>query len=178
MRYQIIERSGIKYEDTFPFIITNMNINYYPESGNPEMVEVIFEGDENTIHIEETIGKNKENIGKYFRKEDGKVYRLLYKYPFISIAYEDSLNGNIEKNGKNVILSKMTIYDENSKKEQENINLPFLPNSNLIGVEDLYDNIMVEVDRGSSSAFERINILTEVNSIEDLENYRNNFFKI
>lgn len=40
------------------------------------------------------------------------------------------------------------------------------------------DNTNINVNRGNYTAIERHNILGEVNSMDDLKNYRNNFFKL
>lgn len=47
-----------------------------------------------------------------------------------------------------------------------------------IGIQNIKTNIDANIDRGSSALFERLNILGEVKSMRDLENYKNNFFDI
>ena len=47
-----------------------------------------------------------------------------------------------------------------------------------IGTQNIKTNIDANIDRGSSALFERLNILGEVKSMKDLENYKNNFFDI
>ena len=47
-----------------------------------------------------------------------------------------------------------------------------------IGTQNIKTNIDANIDRGSSALFERLNILGEVKSMRDLENYKNNFFDI
>lgn len=46
------------------------------------------------------------------------------------------------------------------------------------GAQNIKTNIDANIDRGSSALFERLNILGEVKSMKDLENYKNNFFDI
>lgn len=47
-----------------------------------------------------------------------------------------------------------------------------------LGAQDIKMDIDANIDRGKSALFERMNILGEIKSLNDLENYRNNYFDI
>ena len=54
-----------------------------------------------------------------------------------------------------------------------------IANEAFIGVNDSRQNLQeVYVDRGTSASYEAFNILGEANTIEDLENYRDDWFRI
>ena len=57
-------------------------------------------------------------------------------------------------------------------------NIDTYKNDELIGVEDITKKININIERGKSSAFERLHILTEIKTLNDLEKYKNNYFKI
>ena len=62
------------------------------------------------------------------------------------------------------------------KTEFSNINV--FKNELLNGVQDYVGDIDVRMDRGMAASFERHNALGEINTMQDLEHYRNNFFDI
>ena len=55
----------------------------------------------------------------------------------------------------------------------------YFRNDNLIGTTEVRlqsDNI--DIERGVSAAYEAFNVLGEVNSVEDIEKYRNDWYRI
>lgn len=48
----------------------------------------------------------------------------------------------------------------------------------LLGVQNVCNSVNVKITRGTSAALERHNILGEIKTLQDMENYRNNFFEI
>lgn len=97
--------------------------------------------------------------------ENGKFYRIVYEIDYIKI-YRDGEIANVSYD------MAITVKDH----YQEGI--PFYKDESLIKIHDVNKNINVDIKRGTSSAFERHNILGEVNTMQDLENYRNGFFNI
>lgn len=68
-----------------------------------------------------------------------------------------------------------------SKIEYNTIKLgeaDFLVKDDSVNYIDSIKNINIGIDRGMSASFERHNILSEVNTFQDLENYRNDYFKL
>ena len=107
--------------------------------------------------------------------------RLLSEYTFIDINFEDKIyevistdNSNLKKN---TLLSDISYglesigYDDFQKDY-------IFKDENIIGLEDVVENIDINIERGISSSFEKHHILCEIKSFSDLENYRNNLFKL
>ena len=113
-------------------------------------------------------------------------------FTYVTISPVDSINnntGNLDIVGKNPIYSLVTYYGKGIK-ENEVLFVPYYKDEDLLGVQDIntleYDlqegkyvsTINAHIERGISASFEKHNILGEVKSFADLENYRNNFFKL
>jgi len=80
---------------------------------------------------------------------------------------------------RNVNTSKACAAIRYNTGKVDSVPLHLFSNSKLFGstfVENA--NKEVNITRGSYGAFERHNILGEVNSMDDLKNYRNNYFKL
>ena len=108
----------------------------------------------------------------------------------------DIYNETIFYDGRNISVKGCTIGS--STFESSNYNIYDKPcaiaeynkSSKVFGLhtfsdDRLFGNVLVEndntninVNRGNYTAIERHNILGEVNSMDDLKNYRNNFFKL
>lgn len=72
--------------------------------------------------------------------------------------------------------SVQTIGENN--KRLSSLTTHIFKNEALIGTQDIVSDVDIDIERGKSSAFEMHNILGEVRTMQDLTNYRNNFFKI
>lgn len=57
-------------------------------------------------------------------------------------------------------------------------NIPYFKDESNLGLQNYNQGIDADIERGTSAAFERHNILGEVCTLSDLENYRNNYFKL
>lgn len=62
---------------------------------------------------------------------------------------------------------KDTMYDVEIFKKESNL-----------GIQNIRYDLDGKIERGKYAAFERHNILGEINTFEDLKNYRNNYFKL
>lgn len=132
-------------------------------------------------------GVKYEEVWKYMKLQlTTSINRSEYTFDYISFY---PVEDNIDINGKNTILSKITYYG----KELLNLNTLLCDNikeDDLLGVQNIntyeYDlhtgryvsSINTYIERGKSGAFERHQILGEIKTFADLENYRNNFFQL
>ena len=108
----------------------------------------------------------------------------------------DIYNETISYDGRNISVKGCTIGSSTFESSNYNINdkpcaiAEYNKSSKAFGLhtfsdDRLFGNVLVEndntninVNRGNYTAIERHNILGEVNSMDDLKNYRNNFFKL
>ena len=193
-----LENSGLLYSETYNYGISVaalnlildekyeknplLNHNYilydYDLKDNEEVYGFIYDGDK-TIYEYKNIGKIYGIIGP--NEYISKYMRLLSEYTFIDINFEDKIyevistdNSNLKKN---TLLSDISYglesigYDDFQKDY-------IFKDENIIGLEDVVENIDINIERGISSSFEKHHILCEIKSFSDLENYRNNLFKL
>lgn len=77
-------------------------------------------------------------------------------------------------------LNNQTIINVIDSAKPEQGSMHIFKDDNLIGVHDCTisytDGNEINIDRGVSSALERHNALSEINSIDDLDEYRNGYF--
>lgn len=128
-------------------------------SRNNKGFQLIDDGDD-SVYIKESIHKTET--------EDS----VIFDYEIDTIKYVETWTKDY--NGVYRFESNLANYTTNI----ENIykNPVFIRDESMIGVHDMKENIDAEIDRGRSAAFERHTILGEVNTMQDLENYRNNYF--
>ncbi len=111
-----------------------------------------------------------------FAFEMAKIENVAYNgstgntFNYIDIKYE-----NIDNFENNTIFSNVTY---NCNEFNENNGITTFKNEELIGVEWVNEKIGIDIDRGKASLFERMNILGEVNTFDDLKNYKNNYFDL
>ena len=120
----------------------------------------------------------------YCERVNGEVIgykRLLSEYNFIDIDFDSEIyevtSTDIENLKKNTILSSIE-YSLKSITEDDFQKDYVIKDEYTIGLEDVIEEIDIDIERGISSSFERHHILCEIKSLGDLENYRNNLFKI
>lgn len=174
------------------------------ESNDIQTITINFDDIESfskgTISIKYILGNrakfNDKNIMFTLDKEYGVQYEeeypfeiknsepILYDgrtrvFKYIDIKYNDvsSLNENesLENGIESIILSNVKY--KNKEKIEYN-NFPIIKNESTIGMEDVTKDINIYVERGASALFERMNILSEINTFQDLNNYRNNMFEL
>lgn len=78
---------------------------------------------------------------------------------------------------RNVTFSDIT-YTEEQVINDMFFNVGTYKEDALIGVHNLKNNINAKVERGKASSFEKHNALGEICTMQDLEHYRNDFFRI
>lgn len=98
-------------------------------------------------------------------------------FVYIDIKYDNNIVSIYSDDRK--ITENKRLSDINYKVVKEKDKAPIVKDDTLLGIEDIYKDFDINVDRGlTHSAFERLHILGEVKTFEDLENYRNNLFKL
>lgn len=106
------------------------------------------------------------------RKVDGIVYNFTYK--------NIELGENKRLNIAEVTHNSGEFYKINENNNSyEYINSLLYKDESSLGVATPFKiNVNVNIDRGNTTAYDKYYMLTEVKNLEDLEQYRNNFFNI
>lgn len=114
---------------------------------------------------------------------DGTKYDLTYDEIDFNSKYTTIYDADLDFAPRKVILSNVTttsnqMFGENDLNKTNNIiNSLLYKEEYKMGVTTpLKTDINVYVDRGINAAFERHLILGEINTYQDMENYRNNYF--
>lgn len=111
---------------------------------------------------------------------NGGMYTACPEFAYIDIDYETTYHWSDEIGGflaDNAVLSRMSYLGDYVKKDSFQ-NVDYFFDEGLAGVSDVKPNINGYIERGKYAAFERHNILGEVNTFQDLLNYKNNLFKL
>ena len=202
---KINEDTGIIHEETYNFEThINKPIYFIPSTeekikdGRPivkfdipndsvkiGVIEVEYEEseDESISEYYETLHNSLKNIGRIFKKtNDDDTFSYVQVVLFMNytdIDYDHNSDENIE----DVPMVNINYY-ANILDDVFEDNFIYKPNY-LHDIEDISEKIIdgdlvghIYIERSKSAAFERHNILSEVNTMQDLENYRNDFFKI
>lgn len=144
------------------------------------------ESDEISGTIQNVDTENYKNVGNIYSVIDyrGNIVgykRLLSEYNFIDIDFDSQIyevsSTDVENLKKNTILSTIDYTLENITNDDFQKDY-VIKNEYTIGMEDDIENVDINIERGLSASFEKHHILCEIKSMRDLENYRNNFFKI
>lgn len=186
--YKINPQSGVLYSEMYD--IENMSdyFNYIPSTLNEDNVInqlgwVVVDEDDVDVDIEDLPSKPDDDklkvsdIGTMYKEPYGdeeRIVKLLLKLYYLNIDYE-SRKTNI--NGIDMLLSNLS-YGADGICMDNFIYGKIVKEELSMGVEDMRKSIDLNIERGISAAFERHHILTEVNTFQDLENYRNDFFNL
>lgn len=164
-------------------------------------IEECFEGDyiivnetKNVFHFNMKLVNNMKFTGvRYYERRNWTQYDYTNDYTvFINLLADDKASGyqnilantNYVRNADNV---ELVTYDKMNddvtglfySNDGENLNCNLLlMNDNDFGRVEMYveNSADVVIDRGFVSAFEMHYKLGEINTMEDMENYGNNFF--
>ena len=183
------ENTGIVYNEEYPYEIITYGVNYVSSEEIEKIHEHKYslyeydlkEGDVVLGEITEDL--TYKNVGNIYVKKgsnDEVTYlRVLSDYTAFNIMYDKGqvIENDVEKNEKNNILSYITFNAGQTIEDAFEKDYVF-KNENFIGLEEVIKDINIDIERGTSAAFERLHILSEVKSFSDLENYRNNYFKL
>ena len=127
---------------------------------------------------------------KTFRLNNGNkcTYYICYpEIPYVDVDYSTTYSPFTETTESGTSISYMKSEDgvfttivrydvDRSGITMENATV-FANDANLYSA-DIYEDIKVNIDRGTSAAVERHNILGEINTFQDLLAYKNNYFNI
>lgn len=193
-----IIKYGVKYVEYRKFSIDYFYCNYegyyaWKKLTNEEILNL---DDEEVIEISTMPQISKKNYGKIYKYigedvmlENTNESIVKYKkntyytctsiFKYVNINYDETLfltDDSFIANNSN-IANCTYIASETDVKLR---NVPLFYDESEIGIIDKQENVDVSIDRGTNntSSFERHNILSEINTFDDLENYRNNFFKL
>lgn len=167
-----------------------ISISQVDESGNT-LSEIDFDnltvadvGKTGYIQFEYLIGCLMTEDEEYEYVEEGLPYEDRYEFtislseynhlPYVNIDYASGYMpewGDEEKRYAKVWLI--------AEGEEYISGGSYFRNDNLIGTTEVRlqsDNI--DIERGASAAYEAFNVLGEVNSVEDIEKYRNDWYRI
>ena len=181
----VISKTGVLYNEVYPYEISIYGVNYvsspevekihkhnyYRYDYEPKDGDIVYDTDKNTILTYSDVGYI------FCDNVTNKCKRVVSEYTCIDIDFESMQLNDVENYEKNVILSNIQYTGEQIGID----NFPkdfILKTNDLIGVENINEEINVNVERGLSSAFESLHILSEVKTMNDLINYKNNFFKL
>jgi hypothetical protein len=191
-----IEESGINMVEWHPYTISQYFCDY-----NGQYAWIKVDELDETIPIVETdampkasqanskvyycyTGENVEKTGSngqtYVVFEKDAIYRRVTVFYYIDIDYNrtyvyDEENGFLQVNsGMPITTFKPEVVYSNFEKVEG------YTDESILGIVDIKSDIDAYIDRNPdfSSAFERHNILSEINTFLDLEHYKNNFFKL
>ena len=103
-------------------------------------------------------------------------------FEFANVNYSYSLlnipdNADIDLLQKNPIYSKVTVSQGDILVDKTDY-APLYKNEALIGVQDIDNEIDAYIRRGTGAAMERHQILGEIKTMQDMQNFRNNYFEI
>ena len=148
---------------TFIYVIGNML------SGDTD-VEVVSDDSGGGILYEETldfvIKKERFTIGGYVR-------HVIY----ISIDYDSGEKPEVYEEGKRY--AKIYVDDHYVHKYKEGEENNLYRDDRISGIEDIgFSESKIDIERGRSAAYEAFNVIGEVNSLEDIENYHDDWFRI
>ena len=171
------EKNGITYSDNLKGMLSVVDVEYEEDEEDP------------LLTYDEVKHKKFENIGNVYRTVVTDEYgneNIVYKQivllmDYVEIDYDHNADGSIDDVPMVDIEYYANDIDNRSIFEYNYLYKPnFLDDIEFIN-EKIIDGDLVgriNVERSKSAAFERHNILCEVNTMQDLENYRNDLFKI
>ena len=110
----------------------------------------------------------------------GHYYRKTSVFNYVNIDFERTYQYTKES-GVTVVGNNVAQVDyKNNQLYGEFQNVEGFADDSIIGIQDFTKDIDAYIDRNgnASASFERHNILSEVNTFQDLENYKNNYFNL
>lgn len=187
-------QTGLMYSEKYNYEISVASINLTHDKNTETRTHHVYnfydyelvEDDMISGVFSEDIKKEYYNVGNIYSVTDdnGDIIgykRLLSDYNFIDIGFDSEIyevsSTDIENLKKNTILSSIE-YTLESITEDDFQKDYTIKDEYTIGLEDVSEDINIDIERGLSSSFEKHHILCEIKSLSDLENYRNNLFKI
>ena len=175
-----IENTGIHHVETYPMSLDDYYCNYSGESNVATYSWAEYDGTDSSEEVDSLGICTKDDLGRIVRfKDDGKLYICQAVFKYASIDYSRTCSFS-EESGityDNGVIS----YTDYSHEQVETDNfrgMQAFHDNGMNGIVGINEDIDVNIKRGTSSALERHNILSEVNTLDDLVNYRNNYFSL
>lgn len=113
-----------------------------------------------------------ENIDIYYNKIDYEFTQQTIYNKHYGVEREGNLADII---GYNVA----DVWGKDGSMSEYTVNTPIFKEEYLLGISSAFESeVDVTIDRGNAAAFERHFKLSECNTMEDLENYGNNYFNL
>lgn len=167
-----------KNHDMVKFVYT-LGVLLEYDSSKKRYVPKVNTGVKYTETYSYIIARRETPIVQYI---NGKEYPSVVELPYIRMSnMSDALNvdGNMdmEKSGNNGLLSTVTIREAQIKSD-DFADVKTCKDDSTLGLQDATKEIDATIERGGSASFEKHNALGEVFSLQDLEHYRNDYFKI
>ena len=187
---------SITYEAGAYYYNVLEHVTYYIEDGNGELIEDSNSRDEmspgsnpnGSVIPDEGVIEFKYRVGNSMdlnqSTNDGILYTERRRY-----TLEMGENGRLYINVSDETITMPAgvepgvqyaeISDVGKTYSEEELNGWYIKEPHLIGVhESNIDVGNVYVDRGTSASYEAFNVLGEVNSIDDIEKYRDDWYRI
>ena len=187
---------SITYEAGAYYYNVLEHVTYYVEDGNGELIEDSNSRDEmspgsnpnGSVVPDEGVIEFKYRVGNSMdlnqSTNDGILYTERRRY-----TLEMGENGRLYINVSDETITMPAgvepgvqyaeISDVGKTYNEEELNGWYIKEPHLIGVhESNIDVGNVYVDRGTSASYEAFNVLGEVNSIDDIEKYRDDWYRI
>ena len=187
--YRLKAPCSITYENGVYYYNSLEGVKYYAEGQYGELLE--DDNSENemspgtvpesgVVEFKYRVGNSMDESGS----NDGVLYTERRRY-----TLETGINGRQYINVSNETLTVPAgaeegvqyaeISEVDKTYEEEKLDGWYIKEPHLIGVHE--SNVDVEnvyVDRGTSASYEAFNVLGEVNSIDDIEKYRDDWYRI
>lgn len=188
------QQTGLIYNENYNYEISVASINLTHDKNTETRTYHVYNFYDYELVDDDIISgvfsddseKEYKNVGNIYSvvDENGNIIgykRLLSDYNFIDVDFDNKIyevtSTDIENLKKNTILSSIE-YTLESITEDDFQKDYTIKDEYTIGFEDVSEDINIDIERGLSSSFEKHHILCEIKSLSDLENYRNNLFKI
>ena len=188
------QQTGLIYGENYKYEISVASINLTHDKNTETRTHHVYNFYDHELVEDDIISgvfsddseKEYYNVGNIYSvvDENGDIIgykRLLSDYNFIDVDFDNEIyevtSTDIENLKKNTILSSIeyTLESITADDFQKDYTIK---DEYTIGLEDVIEDINIDIERGLSSSFEKHHILCEIKSLGDLENYRNNLFKI
>jgi hypothetical protein len=100
------------------------------------------------------------------------------EFDYIDIDYTKTYVKDGDKFTTDYDVKSQITYPISRESNDPSQNIPVFSDESLLGISSFNVDVDVQIDRGGASAFERHHILSEINTFEDLLNYKNNMFNL
>lgn len=157
---------------------TKQNVDIYMLSGNTGWVNITQRYGASSKLMAYNPSTNKsEPI------QNGQCYTLNPEFAYIDINYDETYHWDNDKQtfeSDGAVISRITYQGDNTLHDEfQDIDRNYIfVNENKGKSVDINMDLSLEIERGSAAAYERHLVLGEMNTFQDLINYKNNLFAL